>query len=356
MQFGSDNQTGASAQILDIIVTANSGYAHGYGDDAWTSRAVDALREVFEFDLDAFFVATGTAANSLALSCLVHPWEMVLCHGRSHIITDESTAPELFTGGARLVGLAHGEGKLSDRHLVDYFQNSSVEVPHNPRPAALSLTQVTESGLVYTPDEVASLTSTARSHQLAVHMDGARFANAIAALGCTPAEITWKAGIDILCLGATKNGCLAAEAVIFFKPGLSEHFIHRRKRAGHLLSKGRFLSAQIVGWLQDGHWLKLACHANQQAAHLAKRLASIPGVRVVWPTEANEVFVIMPKPMAHHLQALGAEFYEWYRESLPKDVSLNEDELFVRLVASFATEDQDVQEFCDAAQEVSSTA
>ncbi|MBD2057988.1 low specificity L-threonine aldolase [Oculatella sp. FACHB-28] len=350
MQFGSDNQTGASPQVLEMIVTANAGYTHGYGDDIWTKRAVEALRETFQCDLDAFFVSTGTAANSLALSCLVQPWEAILCHAQAHIITDESTAPEFFTNGARLIGLARGEGKLTAQHLLDYFEGAGVDIPHNPLVRALSLTQATESGLVYTPDEIASVTSVARQHHLSVHMDGARFSNAVAALGCTPADLTWKSGVDILCLGATKNGCLAAEAVIIFNSGLAEQFVHRRKRAGHLLSKGRFLSAQIIGWLKDEHWLELAHHANGQAAQLANALSAIPSVRIVWPTQANEIFAVMPKQVANYLQSSGAEFYEWYRESLPRNVVIDKNEILIRLVTSFATKDSHVCDFCSLLQ------
>ena len=350
MQFGSDNQTGASTHVLETIIAANAGHTHGYGDDEWTNRAVDVLRETFHCGLDAFFVLTGTAANTLALSCLVKPWETILCHAQSHIIIDESTAPEFFTGGARLIGLAQGDGKLNARHLTDYFHRAGLDIPHNPQAGAISLTQANELGLVYTSDEIAALTLVAHQHNLAVHMDGARFSNAVTALDCTPAELTWKAGVDVLCLGATKNGCLAAEAVIFFNRDLAEQFIHRRKRAGHLLSKGRFYGSQITGWLQDGHWLKLARHANLQANRLSNRLSTLPGVRIVWPTQANEVFAIMPKPMAIHLQSAGAEFYGWDHESLPRDIHVGEHETFVRLVTSFATEDRHIQDFCSTVE------
>jgi len=349
MQFGSDNQTGASTRVLETITAANVGHTHGYGEDEWTERAVDALRETFQCDLDAFFVSTGTAANTLALSCLVQSWETILCHAQSHIIIDESTAPEFFTGGARLVGLAHGEGKLSVRHLKNYFLSAGLDIPHNPQSRALSITQATELGLVYTADEIAELTFVARQHNLSVHMDGARFSNAVAALDCAPADLTWKAGVDVLCLGATKNGCLAAEAVVFFKRDIAKQFVHRRKRAGHLLSKGRFYGSQIIGWLQDEHWLELAHNANLQATRLSETLSSIPGVRIVWPTQANEVFAVMPKQMAVHLKSVGADFYEWGHESLPRDVHIGEDEAFIRLVTSFTTEDNHVDNFCEVA-------
>jgi threonine aldolase len=214
MQFGSDNQTGASARVLDTLALANAGHTPGYGDDRWTGRAVDALKEAFQCDLEAFFVSTGTAANALALSCLVKPWESVLCHAHAHVMLDESTAPEFFAG-ARLVGISRGDGKLSAEHVARYFRTAGTHVPHSPRAGALSIAQATELGLVYTAHELAALTAAAHQQGLTVHMDGARFSNAVAALGCAPADISWKAGVDVLCLGATKNGALAAPSSLF---------------------------------------------------------------------------------------------------------------------------------------------
>lgn len=351
MQFGSDNQTGASRPVLDMMERANSGHMHGYGADEWTKAAVDKLREVFECDLEAFFVATGTAANVLALSCLVQPWQTVLCHHQAHILLDESTAPELFTGGARLTPISRGAGKLTAGHIDEHFSRAGKDIPHNALAGALSITNANEMGLVYTPVEVARLCAAAHERGLKVHMDGARFANAVASLGCTPAELTWKAGVDVLCLGATKCGALAAEAVVFFDKDLSATFIHRRKRSGHLLSKGRFLASQFLGWFRHGHWLELATHANRCAQELAKELSSIPGVRVVWPTEANELFVVMPGAAISRLQEAGAEFYEWYADALPPGFELGESEGFVRLVTSFITEDDHIWQFVSLARD-----
>ena len=221
MYFGSDNQTGASSQVLNMLTEANHDYTHGYGDDRWTHQAIDALKTLFECDLDAYFVATGTAANSLALSCMVQPWESILCHDSAHIILDESTAPEMFTGGARMVPISKGEGKINPVQLNQYVQKTGTDYPHNVRPAALSITQASESGLVYTPTEVAALSVAAKASGLSFHMDGARFANAVASQQCTPAELSWKAGVDVLCLGATKCGALSAEVVIFFNKDLA---------------------------------------------------------------------------------------------------------------------------------------
>ena len=283
MYFGSDNQTGASPKVLGMLVEANNEYTHGYGDDRWTDRAIEALKAAFECDLEAYFVATGTAANSLALSCMVQPWEEILCHDSAHIILDESTAPEFFTGGARMLSVSKGQGKITPQHLENYFQTIGTDYPHNVRATALSITQASESGLVYTPTEISALSKVAKGNGLSVHMDGARFANAVASQQVTPAELSWKAGVDVLCLGATKCGALCAEVVIFFNKELAKTFTHRRKRGGHLLSKGRVFGAQMVGWLQDDHWLELANQANTQAAKLAETINGIDGLQLVWP-------------------------------------------------------------------------
>ncbi len=347
MQFGSDNQAGASKQVLETLKLANTGFTHGYGDDQWCAKAKEALTEVFGCELEVFFVATGTAANSLALSCLVKPWQTFLCHHQAHVLLDESTAPEFFSGGARPVAISHRAGKLEPRHLQQFFKNVSPEVPHTPSAAALSITQTNEAGHVYTAAEITALCSLAHDHELHVHMDGARFANAVAALGCPPADITWKAGVDVLSLGATKCGALAAEAVIFFNPELATDFIHRRKRSGHLVSKGRLFGAQFVGWLEDNHWLKLAGHANRQAQQLAENLASYSSIQQVWPCQANEIFLIMPTQLAEKLYAAGAEFYQWPVTALPSGITLKKTDVFVRLVTSFASSDAHISEFCE---------
>jgi len=347
MQFGSDNQAGASRQVLEMLTTANTGFTHGYGDDQWCAQAKETLKQFFNCPLEVFFVASGTAANSLALSCLVQPWETILCHHQAHILLDESTAPEFFTGGARIIPVTRRAGKLELYHLERYFQTLAEESPHTPRSGALSITQTNEAGLVYTPNQITALCSFAHKHHMQVHMDGARFANSVAALGCTPADLTWKAGVDVLSLGATKCGALAAEAVIFFQRDLAATFIHRRKRAGHLVSKGRLFGAQFVGWLKDDHWLELASHANRQAQRLADELASFPAIRLQWPREANELFVTMPRQLADTLQESGAEFYKWPTQALPEGTELGKDDVFVRLVTSFVTTDNHISSFCD---------
>lgn len=345
MQFGSDNQTGCSPQVLQALIEANVGHSHGYGQDDWTARAVAALGDVFETDLQAYFVATGTAANGLALASLVQPWQLVLCHAQSHIATDESTAPEGFTGGARVQAIARDDPKLTAQALGEHLARAGRDHPHNPQAGAVSIAQATECGLVYSPDEIAALAECARANGMALHMDGARFANALVAQDCSPAQLSWRAGVDILTLGASKNGCWAAEAILVFRKDLAAGLEHRRKRSGHLLAKGRLLGAQMLGWLRDGHWLDLARHANRQAARLASRLAEVPGVLLVWPVQANELFLLMPRALALRLQADGAEFYEWYASALPPGLNLREDQMFVRLVCSFATTDEQIEAF-----------
>ncbi len=351
MQFGSDNQSGASQQVLETLISANTGFTHGYGDDHWCTLAKEALTKVFACELEVFFVATGTAANSLALSCLVQPWETILCHHHAHILLDESTAPEFFSGGSRLIPISHRAGKLELRHLKNFFAAESPEIPHTPSAKALSITQANEAGQVYSIEEITALSSCAHDHNLYVHMDGARFANAVAALGCDPADISWKAGVDVLTLGATKCGALAAEAVIFFKQELASDFIHRRKRSGHLVSKGRLFGAQFVGWLKDDYWLKLAKHANSQAKQLEDALTSFSEVQQVWPRQTNEMFLVMPAQLAEKLLIAGAAFYQWPVTALPDGLTLQDKEVFVRLVTSFATTDEHIAEFCDLISE-----
>lgn len=342
MIFGSDNVVGACPQVMDAIVKANLGAEASYGADRWSDQAKRTISEVFECDTEVFFVSTGTIANSLALSALVPPWGSVLCHQDGHIAVDESTAPELLTGGARLIPLGRGTGKLSLATLEEALAYEP-HLPHNVAPHALSITQANEWGLVYTPEEVTALAGRAHAAGLKVHMDGARFANAVAALGCTPADITWRAGVDVLCLGASKNGALMAEAVVFFNRELAKDFTFRIKRAGQMAAKGRFFGAQFCGWFEHGLWLELARHANAMASRLAGGLLALPGVRLAWPTQANEVFAILPVSMADALRAAGAGFYEWPAAHLPSGQAPRAGETLVRLVCSFATEPVEVQ-------------
>jgi len=352
MNFASDNTAGVSAPILEAIRAANAGSASAYGTDPLTARAAQLLSEAFEAEVTCFLVATGTAANALALAALTPPWGAVLCHAQAHVNEDECGAPELFTGGAKLVGIPGVAGKIAPQDLsaiLGTFPHGNV---HRVQPAALSLSQATESGTVYTPAEIAALSRIAHEAGLTVHMDGARFANALVALGCTPAEASWKAGIDVLCFGATKNGALACEALIFFDLAKASSLPFQRKRSGHTLSKGRFIGAQMAAYLEDGHWLALAKAANARARCLVEGLARVPGVRLPWPTPANEIFAILPRRIDSALKAAGALYYEWpFPLAGETSAPPGENEVFVRLVCSFATQDAEVERFLAVARE-----
>jgi threonine aldolase len=329
--FGSDNVAPIAPEIMAAMAAANSGNVGSYGADAWTARLTQRLREIFETDLVAFPVATGTAANALALSVLVPPYGGVLCAEDAHINTDECGAPEFFTGGAKLVGLPAPDGRIRADQLIEPIDHARALGVHFVQPAAVSITQSTEWGAVYTAEEIAALSAAASAHRLPLHMDGARFANALVHLGCTPAEMTWKAGVKVLSFGATKNGAMAAEAVIFFDAHLARGFEQRRKRGAHLWSKMRFMSAQLVAYLDDDLWLRNARRANAIATRLAQGLGVIPGVRMLHPVQANELFVVMPEGMVAGLLAEGFGFYRWSSRVEGSATA-------IRLVTSFATE------------------
>ena len=330
MIFTSDNVTGAAPEILEALMRAmQAGPMPSYGADPISARLERRLAELFETEVAVFPVAPGSAADALALATLCPPYGAIYCHHDAHINTDECGAPEAFTGGAKLVGLPGAHGKLEAATLEAALAKAPFGFVHAVQPAALSLTQATEAGTVYTPDEVRALADIARRHGLPVHMDGARFANALARLGCTPAELTWKAGVDVLSFGATKNGALAAEAVVVFKPELVRDFAFRRKRGGHLFSKMRVLSAQLDAYVADGLWLRLAAHANAMADRLAAGLARVPGAALRDPVEANEIFVALPEAVTAGLLDKGYQFYRWEGP-------------VVRLVTSWATRAEDV--------------
>jgi threonine aldolase len=352
MNFGSDNGAGVAPQILDAIAASSRVYAPAYGADEYTARAQALLSEVFEIKIAAFLVATGTAANALALSALVSPWDAVFCHGEAHIHDDECGAPELFSAGAKLVGIAGEGGKITPDGLLETLERFPRGLVKAVQPGALSLSQATEAGTVYSVSEVAELSSIAHRNGIRVHMDGARFANALITAKASPADMTWRAGIDILTLGATKNGALACEAVVFFDPARAGNFAFQRKRGGQTLSKGRFLGAQIEAYLTDGLWLRLAERANASARRLARGLAGMPGVRLAWPTEANEVFVVAPKAMVERWRAAGAVFHEWSTRSLAPERAPRKGETLLRLVASFETESSEIDRLLSICAEV----
>jgi threonine aldolase len=313
MDFTSENTAPVHPAIVDAVVKANSGYATNFEAEAWTKRAHERLEDFFECDLSAFTVLTGTAANAIALGAMVPPYGAILCHWDAHIETDECGAPEMFTFGARQIPL-HGEhGKLDPGALETYLKEARFGVVHALQPATLSLTQLTEAGTAYTPTEITTLTGIARRFGLSVHMDGARFANAVASLGATPAEVTWKAGIDIITLGTTKSGTFGAETIVSFKPEFAKALSFSRKRSGHLVPKSRFLGAQIEAYVENDLWLENARHANDAAQRLSKGLAAVAGVQIVHPTEGNEVFAAMPLAMTDQLINEGFKFHRDWR-------------------------------------------
>lgn len=306
-QFASDNYSGMCPEALAALVTANQGHAPAYGDDPWTQKVADRFRELFETDCEVFLVYSGTAGNSLALAALCQSYHSVIAHELAHIETDECGAPEFFSNGAKLLLGQGAHGKLTpDTIAAIVCKRDDI---HYPKPKVVSLTQPTETGTLYSLDELAAIHAVADRYGLKIHMDGARFANAIAALGCTPAEATWKQGVDVLCFGGTKNGLACGEAVIFFNQALAEDFDYRCKQAGQLASKMRFISAPLFGVLEHDIWLKYAHHANECAAYLATQLSTIPDVSLLFPQQANAVFVAMPESVIQTLQNKGWLFY-----------------------------------------------
>ncbi|MBS0386939.1 MAG: low specificity L-threonine aldolase [Proteobacteria bacterium] len=308
--FASDNVAPAAPEVMAALGRVNQGSVHSYGDDPETQRLTALARATFETELAIYPVATGTAANALALAVLAPPYGGIYCHAAAHVNTDECGAPEFYTGGAKLLPLASPDCKLDAHQLDAPIAHAREMGVHHVAPAAISISQATEWGTVYQPEQLRALSAAAHRHGLRVHMDGARFANAVAHLGCAPAEASWKCGVDVLSFGATKNGALAAEAVIFFDPELARDFELRRKRAGQLWSKLRYLSAQLCALLEHDLWLRHGRHANALAARLAQGLRE-RGLRLMHPVEANEVFVAMPVKLVAALRAQGFEFYEW---------------------------------------------
>ena len=341
--FKSDNVTPACDAIMAALNAANSGSVPSYGGDSFTEKLQAVAGDVFGTEVAIYPVTTGTAANALALSQITPPYGGVYCHDAAHIVTDECGAPEFFTGGAKLLGLPAADGKIRPEQVAGAIAFATDMGVHHVKPGALSLTQATEWGTVYQLAEVSALTALAKRHGLPVHMDGARFANALAHLRCSPAEATWKSGIDVLSLGATKNGALCAEAVVFFDRTLAQDFERRRKRAGHLWSKLRFVSAQLLAYFEHDLWLINARHANAMAAALALGLSRIPGAALAQSVDANEVFVALPEAVVVALEKQGFGFYRWPLCAAPGGVA-------IRLVTSYATPQAHVDEFLAAAE------
>jgi threonine aldolase len=343
MNFASDNSTIVAPEIFDAIARANSGSALAYGNDDLTKALERRMSEVFEREVATFLVATGTAANALAIAHCCQPWSAVLCHEASHLMTDEAGAPEFFGGGVKLVGMQGENGKFSAEALTEMIGRGR-GVPHSVIPGVVSLSQSTEFGTVYRNEEVRAIADAAHAKGLAVHMDGARLANAIARNNGSLADATWKAGIDVLSFGATKNGALAAEAVIFFDPARAAGMASRRKRGGQLFSKHRFFAAQFLAYLEDELWLRLARRANDAAAKLGSALAAAK-LPPVWTVEANEVFVLISPETDTRLRAAGAAYASWPKEFLPRGTVAPAPHKLIRLVTSFATSDSHIEKF-----------
>jgi threonine aldolase len=313
-QFASDNYAGICPEAFQYLVQANqSGDESSYGDDSWTQRVCESFRRLFETDCEVFFVFNGTAANSLALASLCQSYHSVICHEMAHVETDECGGPEFFSNGSKLLTAKGDSGKLT-ANAVEALILKRSDI-HYPRPKVVTLTQSTELGTVYAVDEIKAITTVAKAHGLKVHMDGARFANAIASLDLHPAEVTWRAGVDVLCFGGTKNGLPVGEAIVFFDRELAIDFAYRVKQAGQLASKMRFISAPWLGLLENDVWLSNARHANHMASLLYEKMAHIPQLRVLQPPQANAVFAALPAPVAAALRQQGWKFYDFIGSS-----------------------------------------
>ena len=341
LNFRSDNEAPAAPEIMDAIVAANQGTAWSYAEDTWSDRLDDAFSELFETRTTVIPLATGTAANSIALACLAPPWGSVFCHEAAHILNDECGAPEFFGNGLRLVGIPGDNGKLHPDSLRDSIRRNEGHGVHSYLASAVSFTQSTESGTVYKPADLAKLCDTATEFGMSSHMDGARFANAVASLNCSPAETSWRAGVQMLSFGAGKNGCIGAEALLIFgHTGLRERAERLRKRSGHLLSKMRFISAQLLSYIEDGRWLAYAAHANAQAALFADAVAQHPEARLEYTADANEIFV---RWSAEGLSALAETGVQFFLQPGYDDLA--------RFVFSFHTNPQETDTLCRALSE-----
>ncbi len=306
-QFASDNYAGICPEAWNAMHEANAGSVPAYGDDPWTQRAADALRDLFEHEAEVFFAFNGTAANSMALASLCQSYHSVICSASAHVETDECGAPEFFSNGSKLLVAASTDGKLTP-DAIRALATSRSDI-HFPKPRAVTITQSTETGLVYSIDEVKAISAVCRELGLRLHMDGARFANACAALNCKPADITWKAGVDVLCFGGTKNGMGVGEAILFFDRGLAQDFDYRCKQAGQLASKMRFLAAPWLGMIKDGAWLRNGQHANACARRLADKISGLPEIEPMFAVQANAVFLKAPENVLDALRAKGWRFY-----------------------------------------------
>jgi threonine aldolase len=346
MLFASDNWAGAAPEIRQAVAAEAERFGPAYGNSEIDRAVAARFSEIFEREAHVFFVATGSAANALALAAVSRPGGVVLCHREAHIVEDEGGAVEFLSGGLRLAPLPGPSAKLAPATVEAGISKLASNRGPSARGVAVSITQQNEAGAVYSLDEIAAIGAVAKAHGLALHMDGARFANALVQLGCSPAEMTWRAGVDLLSFGATKNGCIAADAVVLFDGGPAADEIFLRKRAGHVFSKSRIIAAQFDAYLRDGLWLRLAAHANAMAARLRDGLKAA-GCREAWPTLGNQIFPVLRQATCARLRRAGATFGDW---PTPADYGppMEADEVIVRLVASFATTEAQVDEFVSA--------
>ena len=349
MFFASDNWAGAHPEITRSLAEAADGYAKAYGASDLDKKVDHTFSEIFEREVAVFFVGTGTAANALALASYNRPGGQVFCHAEAHVNVDECNAPEFFAAGSKLVPIEGARGKMPAEALSAAVARFSPENVHGGQPVAVTITQATEAGTVYELDEIAAIAEVAHQRKLPLHMDGARFANALATLGATPAEMTWKRSVDLLSFGGTKNGCWCAEALVLFDPGRAHEMHFLRKRSAQLFSKSRFIAAQFDAYFRDGLWLELARHSNAMAAGLAAGLSGATSARLAWPTGSNEVFAILRNATLKALRDKGAAFYDWPAPAGIRE-TMAQDETMIRLVTSFATKPEDVERFlslCD---------
>ena len=344
MIFASDNWAGAADEIAESLQRHSGGFSPAYGESDLDKHLEQRFNELFEKEVAVFFVGTGTAANSLALSAVNRPGGFVLCHREAHLIEDECGAPEFFTSGARLAPIDGSQGKMDPDALRRGLERFDPEFVHHGQPMAVSMTQATEVGTVYSCDETSAIARQSHAFGLPLHMDGARFANAMVRLGASPAEMTWKSGVDVLSFGGTKNGCWCAEALVFFNPEMAKQLPFIRKRAAQLFSKSRFIAAQFHAYLDDELWIRLATHANAMADRLAAAIERSQSLSIAWPCQANELFVTMPKSLADRLQEQGAKFYPW---PVPAEFAsqVADGSGLYRLVTSFATTPEHVDQF-----------
>jgi threonine aldolase len=344
MFFASDNWAGAHRSIAERLLEESTGFASAYGTSELDRRVEARFAEIFEREVAIFFVATGTAANSLALASVQRPGGITFCHSEAHVIQDECGAPEFLSDSARLIPVRGEAGKIDPARLSAKVADFPQDAVHHGRAAAVTITQATEIGTVYSLSEIDVISAIARQNGLPLHMDGARFANALVALGATPAEMTWKRGVDLLSFGGTKNGCWCAEAIVVFDPGQATEMPFIRKRAAQLFSKSRFIAAQLDAYFENNLWLDLAGHSNAMADRLRDGIGASNAARLAWATASNEVFAVITKNAAKTAEARGAKFYEW---PVPAEVAelVEDDETLIRLVTSFATTEADVDGF-----------